>query len=185
MWSVSDTFPLSAKPVVSHDDLFVYTTRVNGVIAAYDLESGEEIWSMTCADIEAFEQFPESVSRGPATCVDLIEAESSISPNGLVFFYGDKFGNVKALQLGDSTIATAAPSQFATFHPSGAPSSIPSDLPSSMPSTSPQPTGPPNTEPPIDWDTLLSTADSAIAAFEGTLLLRLMSVAMLAAYLAY
>jgi hypothetical protein len=140
---------LSAKPVVSHDDLYVYATTTNGVIMALDMESGAEIWRITCVDLQATENISESVSRAITSCVDLIDAESSISPNGLVFFYGDKFGNVKALQLGVSTVPTEAPSLFPTFTITSSPSSFPSYAPSQTPTLSP-------TMSPIDWPELMS-----------------------------
>jgi hypothetical protein len=137
--------PLSNKPIVAPDDKYVYATRENGVVAAYDLNSGEEMWSITCADLiqQETETISESVSRVAASCSDLIESESSVSPNGLVFFYGDKFGNVKALQLAQSIEDTVAPTEFPTNSPSDSPSAIPSDLPSAMPSMSFQPTNSP------------------------------------------
>jgi hypothetical protein len=94
-------------------------------------------------------------------CVDLIEAEASIAPNGLVYFYGDKFGNVKALQLGDSTIPTASPSEFPTFpleYPSASDSNVPEDIPVVDPSMPQYPNEKDQLLPtlaPIDWAELM------------------------------
>jgi len=158
-WSVVDVMPMSNKPVVSPDDKYVYVTRENGAVAAYDLGSGEEFWSLTCQDLQDQTSVSESVSRSTISCVDLVETESSISPSGLVFFYGDKFGNVKALQLGNSIEPTEAPSGFPTAYPSETPSAVPSDLPSMVPTETHQPTSTPTisprpTGPPIDWEAL-------------------------------
>jgi hypothetical protein len=153
IWSVVDVMPLSNKPIIAPDDKYIYTIRENGVVAAYDLKTSEEIWSITCADLTQQETntTSESVARVAASCVDLVESESSVSPNGLVLFYGDKFGNVKALQLAQSIEDTAAPTEFPTFaitqspsaFPSFSPSAVPSDLPSHAPSTTFQPTNNP------------------------------------------
>ena len=147
IWSVVDVMPLSNKPIVAPDDKYLYTTRENGVVAAYDLKTGEEIWSITCADLtqQEIDTTSASVTRVAASCADLVETESSVSPNGLVLFYGDKFGNVKALQLAQSIEETAAPTEFPTFiiteSPSTvSPSAVPSDLPSDAPSTTFMPT---------------------------------------------
>ncbi|KAG7361838.1 PQQ-like domain containing protein [Nitzschia inconspicua] len=170
-------FPnLSAKPVVSRDDQYIYVTRVNGFVSALKMASGEEVWELSCADIQDTSIVSESVSRSVSTCVDLIDAESSISPNGLVFFYGDKFGNVKALQLGLSTIPTSAPSEIPTFPITSFPSIAPSD----SPSQTPFPTGGPTTTPfptemssvrptlaPIDWAELMNGNIGASAAASG------------------
>jgi hypothetical protein len=166
-WSVSGNVPFSAKPVVSHDDLYVYTTRENGIISAFDMKNGEEVWNVTCEDIQNTANMTESTSRAARRCVDLIEAEGSIAPNGLVYFYGDKFGNVKALQLGDSTIPTASPSYLPTFSISESPSeyldtivdsNIQKDAPIVDPSMPQYPNGESTFRPslaPVDWAELM------------------------------
>jgi PQQ-like domain len=155
-WSLSGNIPFSAKPVVSHDDLYVYTTRKNGMITAFDMKNGEEVWTLTCLDIQNTANSTESISRAASRCVDLIEAEASISPNGLIYFYGDKFGNVNALQLGDSTIPTASPSDFPTFPPPSRSPSVSADAPFVDPSQYPNGKKPfIPTLAPIDWAEVL------------------------------
>jgi hypothetical protein len=103
-------------------------------------EDGSEVWSINC----------DNINEEPGTaCADRIEAESSLSPNGLVLYYGDLSGNVKALQLGESTVETPAPTEYPTrFVPTPEPSSVPSDSPivspSQTPSVSLSPTDPPS-----------------------------------------
>ncbi|KAG7355460.1 PQQ-like domain containing protein [Nitzschia inconspicua] len=176
VWTVSFDSPLSAKPVVSRDDQYIYVTRANGFVSALKMASGEEVWELSCADIQDTSIVSESVSRSISTCVDLIDAESSISPNGLVFFYGDKFGNVKALQLGLSTIPTSAPSEIPTFPITSSPSIAPSDSPSQTPfptdgpTTTPFPTEKSFVRPtfaPIDWAELMNGNIGASAAASG------------------
>jgi outer membrane protein assembly factor BamB len=169
VWSVSDNFPLSSKPVISHDDKVVYATRENGVVAAFDLGTGEEFWSVTCADLQLVSD--TQLSRAATTCVDLIEAESSISPNGLVLFYGDKFGNVKALQLGDSSIPTSPPSEFPTYPVTPSPSeSLSAPLVAA-------------TSIPIDWNELMSSLDQSLGVSLGKELpLPLASLALATAF---
>lgn len=165
VWSVSGTAPLSAKPVVSHDDRFVYTTRTDGAVTALDVRSGEEAWTLSCSDIQGPTNVTTSVSREAATCVDLIEAEASIAPTGLVLFYGDKYGNVKALNLGISTVPTSSPSGIPTYLITPSPSEHPSESPSgsTAPTSAPTTTAYP-TLTPIDWAKLMEQASTATSA---------------------
>jgi PQQ-like domain len=165
IWTISFAFPVSDTPVISHDDNFVYVTTEDGVISALSIETGDEVWSIMCEDIQGVTtNVSVSVSRAVVTCVDLIDAKSSLSPNGLVFFYGDKYGNVKALQLGVPTIPTAAPSEIPAFPPTGSPSVSPSASPTGGPSLSPSPTALRPTHAPIDWPELFMDDNSKKSA---------------------
>lgn len=56
------------------------------------------------------------------SCENDVKGEFSLSPNGLVLYYGDYFGNVKAIRLGASMTPTVAPTAFPTKFKTAAPS---------------------------------------------------------------
>jgi hypothetical protein len=115
------------------------------MVTAVDQETGDEAWSITCEDI---------VDEAGTACLDLIEAESSLAPSELVFYYSDAFGNVKALGLGEGSFNTTAPTPFPTTtpYPTSTPtirvttsptvslSESPSQVPTETPTISPGPT---------------------------------------------
>jgi hypothetical protein len=162
LWSVEDLRPLSNKAIISPDDIYVYVTRENGLVAAYDQTTGEESWNITCADledpVESDGLLTESFQRVAASCVDLIEAEASISPTGTVLYFGDKYGNVKAIQLGNSTEPTDAPTEFPTFPITDAPSE--SLQPTRLPTAGFNPSLRPSLSPHA-WTELLTPSSSA------------------------
>lgn len=113
------------KSVLHH--VFRTISQKDGHVMALRQVDGEEIWSINCGDI--------TNEQGTA-CTDVIEAESSLSPLGLVLYYGDIYGNVKAIQLGESAVDTPAPTEFPgmTSEPTIATTETPSDVSSSPPS---------------------------------------------------
>jgi hypothetical protein len=118
---------------------------------ALSQEDGTVKWSIDCMGIV----------DGPETaCADVIEAESSVSPNGLVFYYGDATGNVKALQLGNSRETTAVPTEFPTGKPTEPPTEPPTLGPSPGPSVSMTPTGVNDTFVPTEVPTFSSDSPS-------------------------
>jgi hypothetical protein len=99
---------------------------------AISQDTGIPEWSIQCKDID-----PDSTTL----CKDDIPGASSLSPNGLVYFYGDRTGNVKALQVGFSLLNTTAPSAFptqeATVAPTRSPSLRPTVVATEKPSATP------------------------------------------------
>lgn len=164
LWTASEDSPLSAKVIAAPDDALVFATRVDGVVSAYNQQTGNKLWSVACADLV------NNGNEALTNCVDVIEAESSLSPNGLVFFYGDKYGNVKALQLGTSNLPTIAPTGFptgsATLAPTVtpvAPTSFPTVLPTLLPPTSEAPTSGPSPQPSMLQTTVVDDVVNSIA----------------------
>ena len=116
---------------------------------------GSEEWSLTCKDIK---------DEDDTACADTIEAASSLSPFGLVLYYGDFFGNVKAIQIGELTVDTPVPTEFPTevasesptialsevpsLQPSSLPTGVPSSMPILKPSVSQSPSDPGTTQQP-------------------------------------
>jgi hypothetical protein len=142
------------------------------------MKNGDEVWTLSCVNIETTVNITESISRSASKCVDLIEAEASIAPNGLVYFYGDKFGNVKALQLGDTTVPTASPSDLPTSpvtyspaeYPSASASNSQNDFPFVDPFMSQYPDAKSTSLPtlaPIDWAELLYKSNAGQRRQEG------------------
>lgn len=87
---------------------------------AVSQDTGIPLWSIQCNDIDP---------ARTTLCQDEILGESSLSPNGLVFFYGDITGNVKALQVGFALLNTTAPSAFPSEGATAAPTRSPSSSP--------------------------------------------------------
>jgi outer membrane protein assembly factor BamB len=127
LWQFQGEAKFNSRAQVSSDDFLVYTTQVNGRVTAHLLNDGSPFWSITCADI------------GGSACFDDLAAEFSVSPYGLVLYYGDRFGNVKAIQIAESSVPTAAPTLFQTAQTSGAPTGEPTPVPTPLAPT-PRPT---------------------------------------------
>jgi len=144
---------MSAGPSVTRDDVLILITLEDGFVHAIDRE-GNRRWNINCANIQ---------NEDGVSCVNNIQGGHSLSPNGLVFFYSDTFGNVKALQLGTSLVDTVAPSPFPTLPGTPSPTAtptgpIPSSSPTLSPSISVKPTGAMDTMAPTDPRTSLPTA---------------------------
>lgn len=128
-----------------------FVRQEDGKVMALSQVDGTIKWSIDCMGIV----------DGPETaCADVIEAESSISPNGLVFYYGDATGNVKALQLGNSRESTPVPTDFPTGKPTEPPTEPPTLAPSPGPSVSLMPTGVNDTFVPTEVPTFSSDSPS-------------------------
>jgi PQQ-like domain len=135
LWDMTQDAPISTKVVASPDNLLVYVITQSGVVSAQDQKTGEKMWSVNCATLI------DETNDPWLNCVDQIVAESTVSPSGLVLFYGDIEGNVKALQLGTTILPSVAPTEFptalATKMPSASPTSSPTESPASAPTSQP------------------------------------------------
>ena len=83
----------------------------NGKVVAHEQVDGSTFWEFDYCD-----SAPMDVS-----CTSDVKGEFSLSSNGLVMYYGDLLGNVKALRLGASMSPTAAPTNFPTRAQTAAP----------------------------------------------------------------
>ena len=96
----------------------------DGTVMAVLQEDGSVAWTFSCKNVKDAE-----------FCTDTILGSSSVSPLGLVYYYSDVFGNVKALQLG--TGDSIAPTQFPSMLDSAPPSQVPSRSPTGVPTYAP------------------------------------------------
>eukprot|EP00592_Proboscia_alata_P002110 CAMPEP_0194376272 /NCGR_PEP_ID=MMETSP0174-20130528/24701_1 /TAXON_ID=216777 /ORGANISM="Proboscia alata, Strain PI-D3" /LENGTH=745 /DNA_ID=CAMNT_0039156857 /DNA_START=463 /DNA_END=2697 /DNA_ORIENTATION=+ len=121
---------------ISPDGKRIYTIRHNdGTLTSYDALSGAIQWKFSCRDLE---------SNANSLCQSSVEAEFTISDNGIMVYYGDIYGTVTALQVSRHVIGTMSPT--ASLVPSLEPSIKPtasympsnksSKEPSSIPTTS-------------------------------------------------
>ena len=108
-WKIDGMIRASSTPSITHDDALLLVTFVDGSVMALEPTLGTTVWSLNCSHFE--------VSHDLDCAWNFIEAKSSLSPSGLVYFYADSFGNVRALQIGESTIPTPSPTDFPTQIP--------------------------------------------------------------------
>ena len=100
VWKSQSTSLFTSEPKVSPDDSRVYSLQADGTLQCLDQASGGVIWSVNCTSLNL------------STCVNTAEAEFSISSDGLVVYYGDIDGNIKAIQVGTGLAPTAAPTNY-------------------------------------------------------------------------
>jgi hypothetical protein len=106
LWGYKSADIYTSEPKVSPDDTRVYAMQADGTLDCIEQAVGTSFWSASC----------ESLST---SCSGSVVSEFSVSSNGAVVYYGDSFGNIKAVKVGFSTSPTMAPSLAAgaTFAP--------------------------------------------------------------------
>jgi len=123
LWRAQEGSQILARPHIFEGTDWkkvVYTIETNnGRVRQYDLYSGRRYWDYSCADI--------SNKR----CQNAVEAEFALSPSGNTIYYGDIYGRINSLEVGN----------FVTESPSTTPSSIPTVSPTGLPTLTPAPTG--------------------------------------------
>ena len=103
VWKSNSTSLFTSEPKVSPDDSRVFSLQADGTLQCHAQTNGSAIWSATCTNLNL------------SPCVNFVEAEFSISSDGLVVYYGDIAGNIKAIQVGTSKEPTAAPTNYPFF----------------------------------------------------------------------
>ena len=129
-WIFNDIAPYVASPKVSPNEYYVYVITTNGLVTAHWQASGNLAWSVKCSDFEL---------TSDDGCVDDVAADFTVSENGLVLFYADRLGNIRALQLGQSKVGTLSPTEFPTAAPTKSPTGSPSKSPTMEPTITPEP----------------------------------------------
>jgi hypothetical protein len=105
VWTEITDSEIMVRPLIWEEDSgsVVYSIESrNGRIRQYDLYTGEIYWDYSCADINGLGDL----------CQASVEAEFAIAPSGNILFYGDIFGRITSLEIGN--FATEAPTNAPT-----------------------------------------------------------------------
>lgn len=86
-WRAETNGSISSNPQVSPDDLRLYFITEGGVLESRDQQNGALYWQFHCDNMIS-------------NCAPNVQAEFSLSPDGMTLYYGDIEGNIRALQLG-------------------------------------------------------------------------------------
>lgn len=180
-WREESDSPFVTEARVSPDGTRVYSIeQANGKVVSRDAETGDEVWAVSCATYDAFNPF----------CQYNVDAEFSLSSDGYDLYYGDVFGNVRALVVGFDAPPTMPPTMFPTVTQTDSPTTAPVSPSPTVASTSAEPTlkptittdeptgrptDPPTPEPLDDWTS--SSADASRLGFSTV------SIVFLLAYL--
>mmetsp|Transcript_34521 Transcript_34521/g.75554 ORF Transcript_34521/g.75554 Transcript_34521/m.75554 type:complete len:584 (-) Transcript_34521:49-1800(-) len=127
-WEVPIGSVALGQAKVSYDNERVYFIETNeGTVAAHETRLGQRLWSMSCREYLS----------GDNCQSHTVEGEFSLSRNGQFLYFGNRVGQVIALQLGDAPTDPPSPAptprEGALFNP------MPTELVTDEPTFSPIP----------------------------------------------
>jgi hypothetical protein len=132
-WQAETNGSISSEPQLSPDDLRLYFVTEGGVLESRDQQDGTLYWTFQCDNVTA-------------NCEPNVQAEFSLSPDGMTLYYGDIDGNIRALQLGGPIDPRPPLTDYPTVAPlptlSVSPTSVGYTQPPVIP-PAPEPTLPP------------------------------------------
>lgn len=141
---------MTALKYSSEHNVVYSIEHLSGAVTQHDAETGTTNWRMECA----------SMTINPI-CQDSVEADFSISDDGLTVYFGDVYGRINAVRFPPPQ--TEMPSSAPSESPSAAPSESPSAAPSTVPSVEPSevPSSTPSSSPSLEPSELVSDMPSS------------------------
>lgn len=126
VWEARAFSSIISEPKISPDNSRLLSISEIGEVECRGVQDGTPYWVFACNFVTAY------------NCVPSVRAEFTLSPDGMILYYGDVGGNIRALRIGNPVDGSPP----LTEYPSEAP----------LPTVSNRPTVVGYTQPPIPPD---------------------------------